>query len=134
MGKAPKKYNSHEYVSIDVCKRKPKEYVPLEFLKEDFDPQQVSSREFNQELYDFIKSNIKVHPREMFDIKFANISFNDCWDSLGATKKFLVGKIINCFEDEIKSQFSEVSEPTLRLTVKKVITDLRKEYGIKENN
>lgn len=132
LGYGDTKYKDAKYVSINICRKNPKEYVPLDFLKEE--DMGNYDREFSQELYDFLKPQIRVYNRKMFNTAFANIAFNDCWDSLGATKKFLVSRIINCFEDEIKSKFGEISAPTMRLTVKKLVSDLRKENGIKEVN
>jgi hypothetical protein len=82
--------------------------------------------EFDQKFYDFLKSNIIVNSRvvDHFPKPFVLLYIDEKSRLLDSSKKSLVGKILRTYEDE----FPNVTDSSLRLTAKKFIDDLRKEY------
>ena len=82
--------------------------------------------EFNQKFYDFLKSNIEVesHNNEHYQRPFVLLYIDGKSRLLNDSKKYLVNKIVSVFSDD----FSNVPESSLRLTAKKFIDELKKEY------
>lgn len=82
--------------------------------------------EFNQKFYDFLKANIMVHSQKMenFSKPFVLIYIDGKSRILNSSKKSLVNKILNTYSED----FPKVPEASLRLTTKKFIDDLKKEY------
>ena len=82
--------------------------------------------EFNQKFYDFLKANIDVHSKTLdhFNKPFVLIYIDGKSRILDSSKKSLVNKIINTYSED----FPKVPEASLRLTTKKFIDDLKKEY------
>ena len=101
----------------------------VKFVLTEDDKKEVMSNyfgEFNQKFYDFLKSNVTVSSQEMegFRHPFVLLYIDGKSRMLNSSKKDLVNKIINTFSED----FPKVSESSLRLTAKKFISDLKKEY------
>lgn len=82
--------------------------------------------DFNQKFYDFLKANITVESRHIDHSPrpFVLLYIDGKSRLLNDSKKNLVNKIVNVFSDE----FPNVPESSLRLTAKKFIDELKKEY------
>lgn len=101
----------------------------IRFILTEEDKKEVMNNyfgEFNQKFYDFLKANITVHSQKMenFPKPFVLINIDGKSRILDSSKKSLVNKILSTYSED----FPKVPESSLRLTTKKFIDDLKKEY------
>lgn len=81
---------------------------------------------FYQKFYDFLKANVTVESRHIDHSPkpFVLLYIDGKSRLLNDSKKNLVNKIVGVFSDD----FPNVPESSLRLTAKKFIDELKKEY------
>jgi hypothetical protein len=101
----------------------------IKFILTEEDRKEVMNNyfgEFNQKFYDFLKSNVDVesHNNEHYPRPFVLLYIDGKSRILSDSKKYLVNKIVSTFSDD----FPNVPESSLRLTAKKFIDELKKEY------
>jgi hypothetical protein len=80
----------------------------------------------DKKFYDFLKSNIEVESRnvDFTDKPFVLMYVNGKSRLLNNSKKYLVNVLLNAYGDD----FSNLNDASKRLTAKKYIDELKKQY------
>jgi len=80
----------------------------------------------DKKFYDFLKSNIEVESRnvDFSDKPFVLMYVNGKSRLLNNSKKYLVNVLLNAYGDD----FSNLNDASKRLTAKKYIDELKKQY------
>jgi len=80
----------------------------------------------DKKFYDFLKSNIEVEGRnvDFSDKPFVLMYVNGKSRLLNNSKKYLVNVLLNAYGDD----FSNLNDASKRLTAKKYIDELKKQY------
>ena len=80
----------------------------------------------DKKFYDFLKSNVEVEGRnvEYFEKPFVLMYVNGKSRLLNNSKKYLVNVLINAYGDD----FPNLNDASKRLTAKKFIDELKKQY------